>query len=90
MGRTQELLYTIRKIKSEKLSRTDFPVWLDSPLAIEATNIYKTTLRSYFDEEAAGLLDSGVNPIEFPGLHLAVSSDESKQINFDITPKVII
>lgn len=90
VGRTQELLYTIRKIKSEKLSRTDFPVWLDSPLAIEATNIYKTTLRSYFDEEAAGLLDSGVNPIEFPGLHLAVSSDESKQINFDITPKVII
>ncbi len=90
VGRTQELLYTIRRIKEEKLTKADFPVWLDSPLAIEATNIYKDTLREYFDDETNTLLDRGVSPIGFSGLHLAVSSEESRQMNTDLTPKVII
>lgn len=90
VGRTQELLYMIRNIKEKKLTKIDFPVWLDSPLAIEATNIYKDILHNYFDEETNRLLNSGINPIEFSGLHLAVTSDDSKQINFDETPKVII
>ena len=68
----------------------DFPVWLDSPLAIEATNIYQETLRSYFDSETNALLDRGINPVGFDGLHLSVTSDASRQINADITPKVII
>lgn len=90
VGRTQELLYAIRRIKEEHLTRTDFPVYLDSPLAIEATHIYKDTLRSYFDKETNELLDRGVNPIGFEGLHLSVSSEQSKQINYDPTPKVIL
>ena len=51
VGRTQELLYMLRRIKDRKFAMIDFPVWLDSPLAIEATNIYQETLRSYFDSE---------------------------------------
>lgn len=90
VGRTQELLYMLRRIKDRKLAMIDFPVWLDSPLAIEATNIYQETLRSYFDSETNALLDHGINPIGFDGLHLSVTSDASRQINADITPKVII
>lgn len=90
VGRTQELLYMIRGIKEQKLTNHDFPVWLDSPLAIEATNIYGKTLRDYYDEETRAVIDKGINPISFSKLHVAVSSDESKLINSDPTPKVII
>ena len=90
VGRTQELLYMLRRIREQRLALTDFPVYLDSPLVIEATNIYKETLRSYFDEETNELLDRGINPVGFDGLHLSVTSDDSKMINADPTPKVII
>ncbi len=90
VGRTQELLYMLRHIKERKMTRCEFPVWLDSPLAIEATNIYSATLRDYYDSEAAALIAKGINPIGFRDLHVAVSSDESKAINADPTPKVII
>ena len=80
----------LRRIKEQQLALTDFPVYLDSPLAIEATDIYKETLRGYFDEETNELLDRGINPVGFDGLHLTVTSDDSKTINADPTPKVII
>ena len=92
VGRTQELLYLLRQIKAQGLVKGhgDFPVWVDSPLAVEATNIYSGDMREYYDEETLTLLDSGCNPIRFDGLHLAVTSDESRAINFDKTPKVIL
>ena len=43
-----------------------------------------------FDEDAKALIEQGINPIKFPGLRLAITSDESKAINFENTPKVII
>ncbi len=90
VGRTQELLYFIREIKSRGLIDFDFPVYVDSPLAIEATNIFNKNVRSCFDEEALSLIKAGINPIRFPNLHLVTSSDESKALNFDAKPKVII
>ncbi|MBE6041542.1 MAG: MBL fold metallo-hydrolase [Clostridiales bacterium] len=92
VGRTQELLYFIRIIKEKGLvkNHADFPVVIDSPLAVEATNIYSTDMSDYYDEEANELLQSGINPVTFPGLKVSVSSDESKAINDDPTPKVII
>ncbi len=92
VGRTQELLYLIREIKTKGLIKghDSFPVYVDSPLAVEATNIYNDDLREYFDEETLALIDSGVNPMIFDGLTLSVTSDESKAINTDDTPKVII
>lgn len=90
VGRTQELLYMLRRIKENHLTKTDFPVFLDSPLAIEATSIYKETLRTYFDAQTNELLDRGINPIGFDDLHLTVTSEESKAINADATPKVIL
>lgn len=92
VGRTQELLYLIRRIKAEGLVKghDGFPVYVDSPLAVEATHVFKNNLLSCYDDETKELVEKGINPIEFEGLRLSVTSDESKAINFDPTPKVII
>ena len=92
VGRTQEMLYFIRRIKEERMvtGHGDFPVYVDSPLAIEATRVFENSAPDCFDEEAMEVLRSGVNPLDFPGLRVAVSSDESKEINVDAVPKVIV
>lgn len=92
VGRTQEMLYFIRQIKERNLVKgfEDFPVFVDSPLAVEATSIFHKNELSCFDEEAMELVNKGINPITFVGLNLSITSDESKAINFDMTPKVII
>lgn len=92
VGRTQEMLYFIRRIKDEKLLKghDGFPVYVDSPLAIEATDIFISNRESCYDEEALEYVRKGINPISFEGLIRAVSSDESKAINNDNRPKVII
>ncbi len=92
VGRTQEMLYFIRQIKADKLVKGygEFPVYVDSPLAVEATGIFQDNSNECFDEDALKLVGEGINPISFSGLKLAITSDESKLINFDSTPKVII
>ena len=67
-----------------------FEVWVDSPLAVEATNIFRERMYSDFDEEAKELLNRGINPIGFAGLKTSVTSEDSKNINFDPKPKVIL
>jgi metallo-beta-lactamase family protein len=92
IGRTQVLLYYIRKIKEDGLIKghDNFKVYVDSPLAIEATHIYEKNIAGYFDKEAMELINAGINPIKFPGLKTAITSDESKAINYIDEPKVII
>lgn len=92
VGRTQEMLYFLRKIKLDRMvsGHEDFEVFVDSPLAIEATGIFNENVEQCFDEEAMLLVHQGINPIRFPGLKLAVSADESRAINFDSRPKVIL
>lgn len=92
IGRTQEILYFIRQIKQENMlpELKNFPVYVDSPLAVEATEIFNRNEESCFDEEALKLVNQGINPLRFPGLHLAITGEESKMINFDKEPKVII
>jgi metallo-beta-lactamase family protein len=92
VGRTQEILYFLRQIKEERRIKghEGFPVYVDSPLAVEATGIFQRNSMECFDEEAVALIKRGINPITFPGLHLAITSDESRAINFENTPKVII
>lgn len=72
VGRTQEMLYFIREIKEKRLlsEYQDFEVYLDSPLAIEATKVFTKNMRDCFDEEALALVNAGVNPLVFPGLTL--------------------
>lgn len=92
VGRTQELLYLLRDIKAKNIIKghRDFPVFIDSPLAIEATQIYGNDMTDFYDEETMALVNAGINPIQFSDLHVAVTSDESRAINTDTRPKVII
>lgn len=92
VGRTQELLYFFRHIKAEHLIKghDQFEVYVDSPLAVEATHVFKENQLECYDEETRELVRMGINPISFPGLKLSVTSEESKNINFDSRPKVII
>ena len=92
VGRTQELLYFLRKIREEGMVKNhpDYEVWVDSPLAREATEVFKNNLMDCFDTETQKLVRQGINPIAFSGLRTAVTADESKAINFLENPKVII
>ena len=74
-GRSQEILCFIRQIKTRGLvtGHGDFPVYMDSPLAIEATGIFLQCDTAYLDEEMRDEIRSGINPLMFPGLKLAVS-----------------
>ena len=91
VGRTQEMLYFIREIKEKKLVKNcNFPVYVDSPLANEATGIYLQCDTSCLDEEFKAVMQKGNNPLWFEGLNTCVTSDESRQLNMNTTPKVII
>ena len=92
VGRTQEMLYFLREIKEKGLVKGhgNFPVYIDSPLAIEATRIFKDTDSDCFDEQTRALLEQGIDPIGVPGLRVSVTSDDSRMINTDRTPKVIL
>ncbi len=92
VGRTQEMLYFIRQIKEEGrvTGHGNFKVYVDSPLANEATTIFGEHRYDCFDEEAISLIQKGINPLSFQGLKTSVTSDDSRAINFDEECKVII
>lgn len=92
VGRTQEMLYAIREIKQRGLVKgyDGFPVYVDSPLAVEATGIFLQCDFRNFDEETQAVLKQGINPIWSDGVRLSVTSEDSKAINADPQPKVIL
>ena len=92
VGRTQELLYFFREIKQKRLlpGHQDFPVYVDSPLANEATAVFLQCSQECLDNETLEIMREGSNPIWFDGLHTTVSSEESKALNTNTEPKVII
>lgn len=92
VGRTQEILYDLREIKDRGLVTAcpGFRVYLDSPLAGEATRVFMQCGAESMDGEAAALLSRGVNPFWRDGFLCAESGEQSKAINEDPTPKVII
>jgi metallo-beta-lactamase family protein len=92
VGRTQEMLYLIREIKQNGMVKGhyNFPVYVDSPLAVEATGIFLQSHESNFDEETLAVLRQGINPIWSQGVQLSVTAEESKLINMDPHPKVIL
>ena len=91
VGRTQELLYFIREMKEQSMVQSvpNFEVVVDSPLANEATRIYSGDLEGYLDEEALETIRER-DLFTFPNLRLITSSDESRTLNTDPTPRVII
>lgn len=92
VGRTQELLYFFREIKQKHLipEFESFPVYVDSPLANEATAVFLQCSQVCLDPPTREIMAEGQNPIWFDRLYTTVSSDESKALNTDKTPKVII
>ena len=98
VGRTQEILYELNKLKEEK-DDEDFrrkykilmkaPVYVDSPLAISATEVFSDNM-DLFDEETKEEMAKGDNPLEFPGLQFTKTADESKALNEDPKPSIII
>lgn len=92
VGRTQEILYEINKYAEAKgigEKITKIPVYVDSPLAVNATKVFEEN-PEYYDEDALKYLLKGDNPLEFKNLHFVSSSEESKALNEDLSPKVII
>ena len=55
---------------------------MDSPLAIEATNVFNKNVKSCFDEEALALIEQGINPLVFPGLKTTITSEEVQADQF--------
>ncbi len=92
VGRTQELLYFIRQIKDENLVKSvpNFNVYVDSPLSKAATTIFCGDLRGYLDEAALELVQDGTHMFNFTNLRMTETVDESKNLNLDPSPKVII
>ncbi len=98
VGRTQEILYELDSIKDnsddenfakkyEELMHTS--VYVDSPLAISATEIFKKNM-DLFEEEVQEKIQSGANPLDFPGLKFTKTADESKALNETEEPCIII
>ena len=88
MERTQELLYHLHQLFSEgRIPR--IPVFIDSPLAIKLTAVYKK-YESYFNKETAHIAKSGDDILNFPGLHLTLTTEQSKEINAVPPPKVVV
>ena len=92
IGRTQEMLYFLRQIKNDELVKhhPGFPVYVDSPLATEATGIFLQTDTQYLDEDVQAMIRRGENPLWFDDLRIATSQQESQALNDDKTPKVIL
>jgi len=92
VGRTQEMLYFLRQIKVEGLVKghDHFPVYVDSPLANEATRVFLQCHTENFSEDMLELIRRGINPIWFSDLRVSVTQQDSQAINFDKEPKVIL
>ena len=88
LERSQELLYELNNLIAEKKIEVQH-VYFDSPLAIELTSIYEKYER-YYNSDAQKLLKKGDDIFSFPGLHVTQTSDESKAILEQKTPKIII
>jgi len=88
VGRTQTILYELNQLV-ESGQVTGVPVFLDSPLAIKATEIVRRHTEC-FDQEALALLAKGDKPTDFPGLRFTESVDESKAINTTQGPFIVI
>lgn len=98
VGRTQEILYELNKIKEEEHSEDFYkkynklmtiPVFVDSPLAISATEVFRENM-DLFDDETQAMIKSGDNPLEFPGLKFTRTAEESKELNTMDDSSIII
>ena len=93
VGRTQEIIYALNqeeaKYHDRKTKLMETPVYVDSPMAVSATKIFRNN-EECFDDEALAYIRSGDNPLDFENLHFTQTSDESRALNDDPQSKIII
>ena len=98
VGRTQEILYELNNLKENRKDKEfkekyytlmGAPVYVDSPLAISATEVFRNNM-DLFDEETQQLMKRGDNPLEFPGLKFTKTAEESKELNEKNEASIII
>ena len=98
VGRTQEILFELNKIKEKKHDEEFYkkykklmsiPVYVDSPLAISATEVFKENM-NLFNEETQAIINEGDNPLDFPGLKFTRTAEESKALNASEESSIII
>jgi metallo-beta-lactamase family protein len=89
VGRTQEMIYSLHLLAKDGRLPADMPVFVDSPLAIQATEIFRKS-REYMDGETKALLAKGEDPLNLPGLHYTLTTQESMEINAVRGPAVVI
>ncbi len=91
VGRTQELVYRLHKLVESRDISPDLPVFVDSPLAIDATGIYRLHPEAYDEEMAEFLLEDRHNdPFGFDMMVYTRTTQQSKELNFLREPAVII
>ncbi|MGI9138594.1 MAG: MBL fold metallo-hydrolase [Sediminibacterium sp.] len=88
VGRTQEILFELNQLSLEK-RLPHIPVYVDSPLSMEATEVLKK-FPKYFNKKIQKILEVDDDPFDFEGLRYIKSVDESKALNEDLHPKIII
>ena len=98
VGRTQEILYELNKLKENRNDEAFIKkyetlmkalVYVDSPLATSATEVFRNNM-DLFDDEVKQRIQSGDNPLDFPGLQFTPTADESKALNETYYPSIII
>ncbi len=86
--RTQELLYCLHQLAADGRLPDDMPIYVDSPMAIRATEVFQK-YSDLFDEDAKALLAQGENPFELPNLHYSMDVQDSRMLN-EMTGSAII
>jgi metallo-beta-lactamase family protein len=87
--RTQEMMYCLYLLSKDGRLPSDMPVYLDSPLAIQATEIFRRHT-AYLDEETKALIKKGEDPLYLPQLHFTPTTEESMAINNQSGPAIVI
>ncbi len=89
VARTQEMIYSLYLLDKAGRLPKDMPVYVDSPLAIKATEVFQRHL-AYFDEQTQEILKKGENPLELEQLRFTLTREESALINNTRGPAVVI
>ncbi|MBO6167836.1 MAG: MBL fold metallo-hydrolase [Kiritimatiellae bacterium] len=89
VGRTQQIIYYLNKIRERGKFPREVKVFIDSPLSQKATSIYANH-REVYNAEAKRMIEEGKNPLEFPGMQFVGSPEESMALNDTPGPMIII
>ena len=89
VGRPQEMMYCLNLLSQEGRLPKDMPIYLDSPLAIQATEIFRRHA-TFLDDETQALILKGENPLRLPQLRCTQTTEESIAINQTEGPAIII